>query len=175
MSVARRATYLLAFVLGVSFGGGRTTQAQVLSAKVSVRGMTCNICSGTVERRLRRLSFVERATVDLEAGLAQLAVRSGPRFDGRRVLRSIHDAGFTPGDIQVVARGRLLIREETPYLELAPGQVALLLGPHGGMPPVSFRSAGSVLRVTGRFADPSGDTRASVAITVERAELASAF
>ena len=146
-------------------------RAEVLSARVAVRGMTCTLCSGSVERRLRRLSFVERATVDLDRGLADLALRPGVTFEGRRVLQSIRSAGFTPGDIEVVARGTLVRQGRDPYLEVAPGKLVLLTGDTDegwtGGPP------GGLVQVTGRFADPSGDARAEVAITVTHGALAS--
>jgi copper chaperone CopZ len=134
--------------------------------------MTCNICAGTVERRLKRVACIMTASVDLERGLAEINPRSGQRFEGRRILKAIRDAGFTPGDIVVVARGQLVSRDEAAYLELGPGDLAILTGATRASPPPDLPAPGSLIRVTGRFADPSGDPRASVGIVVERAVVA---
>ncbi len=164
---------VLAIVGGLVVVPRAPARAEILSAKVVVRGMTCNICSGTVERRLKRVACIVTASVDLERGLASIGPRGGQRFDGRRVLKAIRDAGFTPGDIRVVARGRLISREGAAYLELGAGELAILTGPSGRSAPPGLPAPGSRVQVSGRFADPSGDPRASVAIAVERAELAS--
>lgn len=143
--------------------------AEILSARIAVRGMSCTICSGTVERCLRRLPFVSQATVDLDRGLAQLVPRPGQRFQGRAVLKAVRRAGFTPGDIAVVAQGRLTMRGSDPYLEIYPGELALLTGSDA----IAATRAGEgvTARVLGRLADPLGDRRADVGIALERIEV----
>ncbi len=167
----------IAFLVGSGcgpFGLPASAGAEILSARVAVRGMTCNICAGTVERRLKRVACIVTASVDLEHGLAQLSPRPGQHFDGRRVLKAIHDAGFTPGDIYVVARGQLVTRNGIAYLELVPGDLVILSGATGPPSLPDLPGAGQTIRVSGRLADPSGDSRASVGICVERAALATA-
>ncbi len=174
LTAVRAALAVLAVVSGGALGPQPPAGAEVLSARVAVRGMTCNICAGTVERRLKRVACIVSASVDLEHGLAHINPRAGQHFDGRRILKAIREAGFTPGDIQVVARGQLLSRDGAAYLELGPGDLVILTGAPGTASPLDLPAPGSLVRVTGRLADPSGDTRASVGIAVERAVAATA-
>ncbi len=165
---ARRALAALACAAACTVFVPGAANAQIVSARVAVRGMTCTICSSAVERRLRKVACVQRATVNLERGLANLIPRGDKRFDGKRVLAAIRAAGFSPGDIEVVAEGTVSMRDGSPYLELPQGELALLrnAGDAG--------RAGRRVRVDGRFSDPSGDPRAAVAITVNHVEVAAA-
>ncbi len=168
---ARRPAFLagLALLALLLCGAPRVAPAQVLSARVAVRGMTCTLCSSAIERRLRKVTCVQRASVDLERGLAQLSPRGGSRFDGRKVLGAIRAAGFTAGDIEVVAEGRVSRAQGATYLTLPAGEVALLRNAGDG---AAGPHEGARVRVEGRFSDPSGDPRASVAITVQHVEVA---
>jgi copper chaperone CopZ len=169
LSAVRAALAVLTVVGGCALGLQSPASAEVVSARVAVRGMTCNICAGTVERRLKRVACIMTASVDLERGLAHINARAGQHFEGSRILKAIREAGFTPGDIQVVARGQLLSRDGAEFLELAPGELVILTNAAGTTSPLELPANGSLVRVTGRFADPSGNPRASVAIAVEHA------
>lgn len=166
--MTRRVRWAAVACLALSLLPAGAGRAEIISASLGVRGMTCSICSSSVERRLRKLHFVESACVDLGRGLTDLVPRPGKRFDGRRLLREVHRAGFTPGVIRVVAEGPISRAGGSVYLAITPDQTALLRGPGGGPLTASLPASGAV-RVQGRFADPSGDERASVAIEVESA------
>ena len=168
-ALSARALAALGMAVGCALALPEPAGAEVVSARVIVRGMTCNICAATVERQLKRVSCVVKASVDLERGLAQINPRDGQRFDGRRILKAIRAAGFTPGDIHVVARGRLLLRDGSYYLDLGNGDVAVLAESRGGALALVVPAPGGNIEVSGRFNDPAEDARASVGITVENA------
>jgi copper chaperone CopZ len=70
-------------------------QAQVLSAKVGINGLTCSQCSRSVEMQLRKLSFVKNVNMDLESTEGTLQFKEGSNIDFSEIAKAVKDAGFS--------------------------------------------------------------------------------
>lgn len=70
-------------------------QAQVLSAKVGINGLTCSQCSRSVEMQLRKLSFVKNVNMDLETTEGTLQFNEGSDVDFLKIAKAVKDAGFS--------------------------------------------------------------------------------
>ncbi len=69
--------------------------AQVTSIKVGVDGVTCSMCSKGTEKSIKRLSFVESVTMDLNTTEASIFIKSNQTADFKAIAKAITDAGFT--------------------------------------------------------------------------------
>jgi copper chaperone CopZ len=70
-------------------------QAQVLSAKVGINGLTCSQCSRSVEIQLRKLSFVKNVNMNLESTEGTLQFKEGSDVDFLKIAKAVKDAGFS--------------------------------------------------------------------------------
>ena len=69
---------------------------------VPVGGMTCASCVARVERRLRKVDGVERATVNLATGKASVDYR-GEAVGLPQIQEAIRDAGYEAGEPAVAS------------------------------------------------------------------------
>lgn len=79
--------------------------AQVERARVSVEGMSCPFCAFGVEKRLRRVEGAASVAVAMKESTATITAAEDGSIDVAAIPEAIRKAGFTPGPVQVVARG----------------------------------------------------------------------
>ena len=63
--------------------------------------------------------------MDLKSAQAVLASAEGKSFDPTEIPRAVRKAGFTAGEIEVTAAGRLTLEDDFPRLEM-PGPIEQL-------------------------------------------------
>ena len=71
--------------------------------EIGVAGMSCEFCAYSVEKNLKKLTGVDQAQVNLDAGKARIVMAPGQATDVEAVRQAIKAAGFTPGEIQIGA------------------------------------------------------------------------
>lgn len=88
--------YLGAFLLAVifclvpnhSFGGLKWID-------VGVNGLTCSVCTRSVDRSISRLEFVDSVTMSLENTEGRIYVKNIENINLKRITKAIVDAGFS--------------------------------------------------------------------------------
>ncbi len=116
----RRKTTILVAVLGLLAG---SAAAQVRSATVQVKGMSCPFCAFGVEKKLGRVPGVAKVEVGMKQGVARLEAGKDASIDVRELPRAVREAGFTPGAVTVVALGTIHRKDGTMHLFLPGGGV----------------------------------------------------
>jgi hypothetical protein len=91
--------------------------------------------------------------VDLKTGQAEISPKPGKSFDPTKIPKAVKDAGFTPGELEVIALGTLARKAELLVLE-TPGPVKeFVLG--GGAKAEELNKRGDLvgkrLRVAGKL------------------------
>jgi copper chaperone CopZ len=69
--------------------------AQFQSAELGISGLTCSACSKSVEMSLRKLSFVEGVTMNLERTQAKIIFKKGNVIEIEKLAHAVIDAGFS--------------------------------------------------------------------------------
>jgi len=64
-------------------------------ADVGVNGLTCSMCSRSVEMSMRRLDFVDSVVMSLESTEARIYFKTDARIDLNQVARAVVNAGFS--------------------------------------------------------------------------------
>jgi len=107
--VALRAmTALVSVVVALGVSPGRV-EARVIGATVPVRGMTCALCTRSVEESVKGLGGV-RVTADLSARLVRVEALEGRSVGLRDVKDRILAAGFKiGGESELEAIGRFIL------------------------------------------------------------------
>ncbi len=73
--------------------------ANFLSAKIKVTGITCSMCSNSVNKALSSLKFVEKIDVDLEKAVFTLTFKSSEKVVIDEIKSKIEGAGFSVGEL----------------------------------------------------------------------------
>jgi hypothetical protein len=71
------------------------SEVQILSAKVGVNGLTCSICTRSVEMGLRRLDFVDSVVMSLENTDGEIYFRKDYPVNLEQLAKAIVNAGFS--------------------------------------------------------------------------------
>jgi copper chaperone CopZ len=77
-------------------------QAQWVSAKLNIVGLTCSACSFGTERSLRQLKFVQDVKMDLNSNLADITFKPGEVVSVEQLIQKVYDAGFSVGKAVLV-------------------------------------------------------------------------
>ncbi|KAK6433811.1 hypothetical protein LTR95_010012 [Oleoguttula sp. CCFEE 5521] len=106
------------------------TAADLWKASVSIEGMTCSSCVGTITNALRSLSWVKSADVNLITNSATFVFEQKDHLD--ETVEAIENVGYGAklNDIVLLDRGKVLddrrtvsIRVDGMYCEHCPGRV----------------------------------------------------
>jgi len=63
--------------------------------EIGVNGLTCSMCTRSVEMSIMRLDFVDSVVMDLETTEGKVYLKSEEPADLKRIARAIVNAGFT--------------------------------------------------------------------------------
>lgn len=114
-------TYLcfLVFLLLLS----TEVSAQFKSSSMRIDGLTCSMCSNSVEKLIRNLSFVKNVTMNLNLNVADIDFKEGEKVDISKLAKAVKDAGYSVGYLdavfdfkqQSVSNGYVLMFEGNGY------------------------------------------------------------
>jgi copper chaperone CopZ len=80
----------LLLLLSLQFGFGR-----VLSVEIGIDGLTCSMCSRSVEMAIKKLNFVESIEMDLERTHGIIKLKDSVNIDYQKIAQAVKDAGFS--------------------------------------------------------------------------------
>lgn len=72
-----------------------TANAQFQQVELGVNGLTCSMCTRSVEMRLRRLPFVEEVTMDLAHTNGVVTMKPNKKADLEAIAKAVKEAGFS--------------------------------------------------------------------------------
>jgi len=81
---------------------------EIQSVEMQVDGMTCPFCVYGIEKKLKALGEVTYARSNLKTGIVDIKIKEDEALDIERLNKAIHESGFTPGKIKIIAIGELL-------------------------------------------------------------------
>lgn len=76
--------------------------AQFNKATIGIDGLTCSMCSNSVEKLLRQLDFVEHVTMDLNQTTAEVLFKPGKKVSIRELSQKVFDSGFSVRSLKTV-------------------------------------------------------------------------
>src|SRR5688572_11869790 len=69
--------------------------AQFISAEIHIDGLTCSMCSYSVQRSVQKLEFVKKVNVDLNTNVATIEFKEAPNVNIHDLIKSVKEAGFS--------------------------------------------------------------------------------
>ncbi len=86
---------LCIFLLITSFGFIKQSFAGLKWIDVGINGLTCSLCTRSVDRSISRLEFVDSVNMSLENTEGRIYVKDVEVIDLKRITKAITDAGFS--------------------------------------------------------------------------------
>jgi copper chaperone CopZ len=71
------------------------TWAKVISVHIGIDGLTCSMCSKSVEMSIKKLAFVEAVKMDLKQTQGTITFKEGQNVNFKQLAKAVKDAGFS--------------------------------------------------------------------------------
>ncbi|MFT6845773.1 MAG: copper chaperone CopZ [Flavobacteriales bacterium] len=79
---------LTIFLPAMSFG-------QFQSVEIGVNGLTCSVCTRSVEMSIRKLDFIDNVVMDLSNTKGQITITKDAEVSIKAIAKAVTDAGFS--------------------------------------------------------------------------------
>ena len=126
--------------------------AQVEEVRISVDGLTCNLCAVGLERSLRSLDGVASVHVSMQDEAAVVTMKAGAGFDIEKFRGSVKNAGQEARRFDLRLSGAVQHRDGRYRVQPSPG-AAFLVARHSGSRLESF--VGKIVRLQARVSSPA--------------------
>ena len=105
--------------------------AEIEGATMQVDGMTCPFCIYGIEKKLKSVDEIKDAEANLRSATVDLTFNENAVISIKKLKKAVDDSGFTPGEIEVEASGKLeqytLDNKEFPALRVSGSDQIFLL------------------------------------------------
>ena len=122
---------VLAALVGMTLGLIPTAQAQIQQVKVEVEGLSCPFCVKGVEKHLKKVDGVKDLSTSLKKGEVTLHYEPGTPFDVNSIERAVVRGGFTPGAVELTAKGNVSRQNEDFLFAVTGTELSFLLHSSG--------------------------------------------
>ena len=111
----------LACVLAIAALSPSIASAELRTVKFKLAGMDCAYCNGAMNKALKKLDGVESIELLPDKGTAEIRLKVDNKITMRQVRGIVKSTGYTPGDAEITARGRITGAGATASLDLLNG------------------------------------------------------
>ena len=87
---------IIALMLGCNIAS-----AQMIKADLQVAGLTCSMCSRSVDKSLRTLDFIDSVGIDLSHASFILFFKKNKTVDFTQIKKKVQDAGFFVASLKI--------------------------------------------------------------------------
>ena len=93
-------------------------RAEISQVSLSVEGLGCPFCVYGLEKKLKKVEWVEDLRIDLKSGMAVMTPEEGKTPDLSAFNTAVKKAGFTPGEMKITAVGKVVFKGKGAFLKL---------------------------------------------------------
>ena len=83
---------ILLFLLSVIYSTG--SGAQVSKVSIQASGLTCSMCSNSIYKSLKTLSFVDKIEPNIKTSTFEITFKQNSKIDFNRLKDKVEDAGY---------------------------------------------------------------------------------
>ena len=84
-------TYFLIIAIAIS----QAVTAQATKVYLKASGLTCSMCSNSINKALKTLDFVENVNADLKTYTFEISFKANSNVDFYKIKKKVEDAGFS--------------------------------------------------------------------------------
>ena len=111
----------LACVFAIAAVSPSLASAELRTVKFKLAGMDCAYCNGAMNKAVKKLEGVEAIELLPDEGTAEIRLKADNKITLREVRGIVKSTGYTPGDAEITARGRITGAGATAALDLLNG------------------------------------------------------
>ena len=82
-------------LLFIALAFSMAINAQVTKVTLQASGLTCSMCSNSINKALKRLDFVDKVDADIKKYTFEISFKSNSNVDFDMIRRKVEGAGFT--------------------------------------------------------------------------------
>lgn len=71
------------------------TTAQVTKVNIQASGLTCSMCSNSINKSLKTIDFVDNVKPNIKTSSFEITFKQGATVDFDKIKKKVEDAGFT--------------------------------------------------------------------------------
>ncbi len=71
------------------------SNAQVTKVSIQASGLTCSMCSNSINKSLKTIDFVENVNSNIKTSSFEITFKNGSNVDFDKLKKKVEDAGFT--------------------------------------------------------------------------------
>lgn len=144
---------IIFLVFTILFLSTKPVWGQFSSATIGINGLTCSMCSYSVESAIRPLLFVKSIEMDLNKNVATIFFKEGSKPDFNKLVKKVFEAGFSVRFVvanlnveKAIQNESLLVQDKTYKIinfsqEIPVGEVKLKLLGKGFLPKSGLKEA----------------------------------
>jgi copper chaperone CopZ len=80
--------------LFVALALSAATSAQVTKVSLQASGLTCSMCSNSINKALKTLDFVDKVEADIKTYTFEISFKANSNVDFDKIKKKVEDAGF---------------------------------------------------------------------------------
>ena len=97
---------------------GFISNAQIKSADIQASGLTCSMCSNSIYKSLKKVSFIETVDSDVEKSTFKIKFKENENVDFDAIHKAVEKTGFSISGLQFIMNVNDLEVKEGTYVEL---------------------------------------------------------
>jgi len=99
------------FISGMSF-------AQVSKVTIQASGLTCSMCSNSINKSLKTVDFVEKVVANIKNSSFEVSFKQGEKIDYDLLKKKVEDAGFFVAKFEVTLNVNTLTCKDDAHVEI---------------------------------------------------------
>ncbi len=102
-----------------------SASAQVSKVTIQASGLTCSMCSNSINKSLKTIDFVQNVNPNIQNSSFEITFKTGSAVDFDKLKKKVEDAGFTVAsftalvnfnNVQVKANQPIKVGDKTLYI-----------------------------------------------------------
>lgn len=96
-----------------------STEAQVTKVSLQASGLTCSMCSNSINKSLKSLDYVEKVMANIKSSTFEITFKPGAPVNFDQLKKKVEDAGFFVANLTASVNFNNLIVEKDQHYDVA--------------------------------------------------------
>lgn len=96
-----------------------TVQAQVTKVSLQASGLTCSMCSNSINKSLKSLDYVEKVMANIKSSTFDITFKPGAAVNFDQLKKKVEDAGFFVANLTATVQFSNLVVEKDGHYTVA--------------------------------------------------------